>query len=155
MSLAPTPFIYLAEFIRYALVIAVLGGVRLWFMKHCRSSANEPELPGVEWLVPDEVVKNCWLIGKNMPEARPQTPPPSKQEIALPVVLGKGGGLFWATPPVMCVPGAEMSGFLRPSVQGPRLEKLMMSFALSAPLSAMPQPSFPAAESPPAAVACD
>jgi hypothetical protein len=36
------------------------------------------------------------------------------------------------------------SGFFRPSVVGPRLEKEMMSLALSAPVSVMPQPSVPA-----------
>src|SRR5262245_59146962 len=43
----------------------------------------------------------------------------------------------------MCVPGAMRSGFLRPSEVGPRLLKEMMSFALSAPVLAMPQPSVP------------
>ena len=47
----------------------------------------------------------------------------------------------------MCVPGATMSGLMRPSppaaLTGPRLEKPMMSLALSAPVLPMPQPSFP------------
>ena len=47
-----------------------------------------------------------------------------------------------------------MSGFLRPSVQGPRLEKLAMSFALSASVSGVVQPSLPAVLLPPLAVEC-
>jgi hypothetical protein len=43
----------------------------------------------------------------------------------------------------MCVPGAEISGFLRWSEVGPRDEKLMMSSALFAPVLVMPQPSVP------------
>ena len=43
----------------------------------------------------------------------------------------------------MCVPGATRSGFMRPSCVGPRLEKLMMSLALSAPPFETPQPSVP------------
>jgi hypothetical protein len=50
-------------------------------------------------------------------------------------------------PASMCVPGATMSGLTRPSppaeLTGPRLEKPMMSLALSAPVLPMPQPSFP------------
>jgi hypothetical protein len=45
-----------------------------------------------------------------------------------------------------------MSGFFRWSAQGPRLEKSMMSLALSPPVSGSPQPSLPAALFPPLAV---
>ena len=43
----------------------------------------------------------------------------------------------------MCVPGATMSGFLRPSEEGPRLEKTTMSLTLFASASGVPQPSAP------------
>src|SRR5262245_4423892 len=43
----------------------------------------------------------------------------------------------------MCVPGAMRSGFFRPSEVGPRLLNEMMSFALSAPVLPIPQPSVP------------
>ena len=47
----------------------------------------------------------------------------------------------------MCVPGAAISGFQRPSppeaLMGPRLEKEMMSWTLFAPLLLTPQPSVP------------
>ncbi len=43
--------------------------------------------------------------------------------------------------PWMWVPGAITSGLTRPPGAGPRLEKLMMSMALSAPVGPMPQPS--------------
>ena len=47
----------------------------------------------------------------------------------------------------MCVPGAIISGLIRPSppleLIGPRLEKPMISLRLSAPELATPQPSEP------------
>ena len=43
----------------------------------------------------------------------------------------------------MCVPGEQISGFLRESDVGPRDEKEMMSLQLSAPVFATPQPSLP------------
>jgi hypothetical protein len=48
----------------------------------------------------------------------------------------------------MWLPGATRSGFNRPSSVGPRLEKLMMSRALSAPLFVTPQPSMPLGRTP-------
>src|SRR5436190_17050495 len=83
-----------------------------------------------------------------MPEAR-------KHGMAEPVPPGDGGGLSCATPPEMCVPGATSSGFLRPSVHGPRPEKPTMSFELSADASVRPQPSFPPGSLPPLAVEID
>src|ERR1035437_8240681 len=64
------------------------------------------------------------------PVRPPQTPPPSKH-------------VTCAAPPLTWVPGGTRSGFLRESAHGPRLEKLMMSLALSAPLSVRPQLSDP------------
>src|SRR6267142_1454170 len=109
-------------------------------MKYCRSSAHAPAVAGVEWLVPEEVVKNCWPSGKKLfglptPPlfVRPHTPSPVKHAFALPMLLaGSGGGLVCPTPPVTCVPGPMMSGFFRPSVHGPRDENEIMSLALSA-----------------------
>ena len=43
----------------------------------------------------------------------------------------------------MCVPGATTSGLTRPSVVGPRLEKVARSWALSASALETPQPSVP------------
>ena len=89
---------------------------------HCRTSAQPPATPGVEWLVPEEAEKNCWPTGKKCePPGPPLTPEPSKQASAEPVPPALATD--WPTPPLTCVPGAQMSGFLRPSWQGPRLEK--------------------------------
>src|SRR5215510_6156702 len=52
----------------------------------------------------------------------------------------------------MWVPGATSSGFLRPSAQGPRLEKKAMSLALLALESATPQEVLPEGSLPPFAV---
>jgi len=66
-------------------------------------------------------------------------------------------GLYWVhTPvpsyagsydaaPMMCEPGATMSGLTLLSPQGPRLEKPTMSWALFADVSVTPQPSVPIA----------
>src|SRR5882672_6439858 len=131
-------------------------------MKYCRSSAHAPATAGVEWLVPEEVVKNCWPRGKKLfglprvpPPGRAQTPTPLKHARAAPVVPGEGGGLSCPTPPVTCVPGPTISGFFRPSLHGPRLEKPTMSFALLASVSSSPQPSLPVALLPPLAVECE
>src|SRR4051812_8232203 len=78
-----------------------------------------------------------------------------KQASAMPVPEDGGGGLSWPTPPEICVPGATNSGFLRPSVQGPRLEKDAMSLALFAVEPPRKQPSFPAELLPPLASASD
>src|SRR5882724_9939590 len=75
--------------------------------------------------------------------------------MALPVPVVGGGGEFCATPAVMCVPGATTSGFWRPSLHGPRLEKSAMSLALSALESGVLQPSLPSTSLPPFQVACD
>src|SRR6218665_1250669 len=116
-------------------------------MKYWRTRAAPPATAGVEWLVPEEAEYHCWVVGKKLlPLGPPHTPEPSKHERASP--LGRAGGsarwpAVWATPPDTCVPGATISGFLRPSAVGPRLEKLMMSLRLSAPVSAMAQLSAP------------
>src|SRR6266850_4585006 len=86
------------------------------------------------------------------PPGRAQTPEPLKQLRALPLPEGDGGGLIWPTPPVMCVPGATISGLRRPSEHGPRLEKVAMSSAELAAVSAVLQPSLPAVLLPPFAV---
>src|ERR1039457_5318733 len=75
-----------------------------------------------------------------------------RQDKADPVPLGDGGGKLWGAPPVMCVHGATISGLIRPSAQGPRLEKLAISFALLASVSKVVQPSSPTGLLPPLAV---
>ena len=77
--------------------------------------------------MPDEVVYHCCpsgkkLLGLDVPpdRLRAQTPFALKVASAPPSAPGAGA---WATPPVTCVPGATMSGLMRPSSHGPRLEK--------------------------------
>ena len=62
---------------------------------------------------------------------------------------------FCPTPPVTCVPGATISGFTRPSLQGPRLENPTMSLALLASSSAVSQPSVPSVAAPLFVMACE
>ena len=85
---------------------------------------------------------HCWESGQKLLVPGPaQTPLASKHARAWPVATAGGSACWpavWATPPEMWVPGAIMSGFLRPSEQGPRLENEMTSIALSAPESAIP-----------------
>src|SRR6185295_15397739 len=102
-------------------------------------------MAGVEWLVPSEDVYHCCPTGKKSLVPGPaQTPVALKQAIAAPVPLPVGLAIeACPTPPVTCVPGAMISGLMRPSAVGPRLEKLMTSLALSAPASPMPQASVP------------
>ena len=144
VSFAPVPFMYRAAFMRIAFVIAGLGAGWPWLMKCWRISAAAPATSGVAWLVPEEAVYHCWPAGKKFdPPVPPQTPVPLKQARR---GAGARDGLTiaaWKTPPERWVAGATRSGFLRPSDVGPRLEKLMMSLALSAPVSPMPQPSAP------------
>src|SRR6266850_5044482 len=102
LSFAPTPVMYRAEFIRKAFVIAGLGGAIKWLMKYGRKSPQPPTTPGAEWLVPDEIVNNCWPTGKNkLVKVKPQTPLASKQASAVPFTPGLGA---CATPPLTCVP---------------------------------------------------
>src|ERR1017187_6555401 len=72
-----------------------------------------------------------------------------KQDKADPVPLGDGGGKLCGVPAMMCEHGATRSGLIRPSAQGPRLEKLAISFALLASVSKVVQPSSPAGLLPP------
>src|SRR5262245_36417813 len=120
--------------------MAGLGGGRPWLIKYWRRSAAAPAIAGVEWLVPDEEVYHCWPGGKKLLPTPPDTPPPSNAGSAVPFRLGAA---VCQTPPVIWVPGAMISGFLRPSNAGPRDEKPMISFALSAPVSPTPDPSEP------------
>src|SRR5215471_16677992 len=100
--------------------------------------------------------KKLLVLPTTPPPGSAQTPVAAKQGRATPVLVdGSGGGLSCATPPVMCVPGATISGLARPSAHGPRLEKSIISFALSAPVSGSPQPSLPAESSPPLAGVID
>src|SRR5574338_663961 len=110
-------------------------------MNHCRTSAAAPAVAGVEWLVPLEAVYHCCPpVGKKFDVPGPaHTPVASNAAAAPPLTLTEGSNwLACHTPPLTCVPGATISGFLRPSDVGPRDEKEMMSLALSAPVSAMP-----------------
>ena len=71
---------------------------------------------------------------KLLPAGPPQTPVPLKQARCITRAAARGAdNEACATPPDTCVPGPMMSGFLRPSDVGPRLEKPMISLALSAP----------------------
>src|SRR3954464_5916566 len=79
-------------------------------------------------------------------------PNESKQSSAKPKLKGDGGGEFCGTPPVMWMPGATRSGFIRPSEQGPRLDEQEISSALSASESVSPQASDPLVLLPPLAV---
>src|SRR5574337_1363495 len=102
-------------------------------MNHCRTSAAAPATAGVEWLVPLDAVYHCWPpVGKKFDVPGPaQTPVASNVGEAPPLADTAGSSrLCCQTPPVTCVPGAMMSGFLRPSDVGPRDEKEMMSLAL-------------------------
>src|SRR4051812_26784454 len=101
--------------------------------------AAEPETAGAAWLVPEDDVYHCWPTGKKLMPTPPQTPAPSKQVSGAPIPLPAGlASADWATPAVMCVPGARISGFLRPSDVGPRDENVLISLALSAAASVMP-----------------
>src|SRR5262249_39237568 len=102
-------------------------------MKYWRTSAAPPATAGVEWLGPEEEVYHCWPAGEEMV---PPDPPGAPCPFA-------GGAATCQTPPVIWVPGATISGFLRPSAAGPRDENPMISFALSAPVSPTPEPSTP------------
>src|SRR6266481_4456239 len=97
LSFALTPVMYRAEFIRNAFVIAGLGGALKLLMKYWRNSAQPPTTPGVEWLVPDEIVNHCWPTGKNNPLAKPHTPLAVKHASAVPLTPGLGA---CATPPL-------------------------------------------------------
>src|ERR1039458_9325149 len=151
--------------------MAGLGGVSDWLMKYCLNNAQAPATAGEEWLVPEDSVKNCWPTGKKLlapnvslpgTAQTPRLPAPKigsyivpklkKQSKADPVPLGDGGGKLWGAPPVMCEHGATISGLIRPSAQGPRPEKLAMSFALLASAWKVAQPSSPAVLLPPLAV---
>src|SRR5215510_13708989 len=103
-------------------------------MKCWRIKAAKPEIAGVEWLVPSEAVYHCCPAGKKFEPTPPQTPVALKQVSWVPVPLPAGLAMeFCGAPPETCVPGATISGLRRPSDVGPRLEKAIMSFALSAP----------------------
>src|SRR3954462_8191801 len=113
-------------------------------MKCWRYNAAVPAMAGQEWLVPEEAVYHCCPGGKNLlGEIPPLPPPPVQLARTTPLPVRPGLAAFWGAPPEVCVPGPMMSGFLRWSVVGPRLEKEMMSLALFAPLSLMPEPPVP------------
>src|SRR5262249_59542486 len=100
---------------------------------------------GVAWLVPEEAVYHCCDKGQNLlGTGPPLTPLPLKHASWEPLPLPVGVAIpDWGAPPEICVPGATMSGLNRPSRVGPRLEKLIMSLALFAPVSPTPLASAP------------
>src|ERR1043165_8215416 len=108
-------------------------------MKCCRINAAVPAVAGQEWLVPEEAVYHCCPIGKKLSvPTPPQTLLAVKQLRSSPSPLPVGLAIVSCdTAPVTWTPGPIISGFLRLSAVGPRLEKPTMSLALSASASVL------------------
>src|SRR5207247_3769025 len=103
----PTPVISCAPLISAALTSDGLGFTpALLFFQNCVKSAAAPAICGAECDVP--VLQRC-------------------TESILP-----NSASVPERPPVTAVPGAVMSGLMRPSAAGPRLEELLRSSMLSA-----------------------